>query len=173
MKSITPTSKFKLLTTNELTTPGCCISCGTNQGEFIDFGMSVEFWGAAYFCVDVCFREAAILFGFVSPVEHDPIKMQLEYYYKENEALKDQVEEMKRVLGNLTANFASTLAYRGVLSVPSTETDQESEQSIRPTDPVTDESNSKSDGPDDESGYTDLQYNDSIDQFISSTDLNI
>lgn len=176
MKSLTPTSKFKLLEANELTTPGCCISCGNNSGQFIDFGYTVEFWGAAYFCVDTCFREAANTFDYLAPEQYNRLIEQVEFYKQENEKLELHVSEMSRVLGIITDNLSSTnnsgtddTIDESVQEVDEpTESDESVEQS---NEPAVDEPKSKPFRSLDESGRPDLRDDDSIDEFIAGIDI--
>lgn len=180
MKSLTPTSKFKLLRSNELTTPGCCISCGNSSGEFIDFGYTVEFWGAAYFCVDTCFREAANTFDYISPEQHSKITIETALYKKENEELKLQVSEMKRVLATIVDNLSSTNSSGLIVDdatdseevVSTTESAVSIEQPIeQSTESTTNDSESESTRSIDEQGYTDVRNDDSLDKFLSNFDI--
>lgn len=48
--------------------PAKCISCGSVNKPVIDFGMSLNRYGAVYFCED-CIGEAARVMGFIKPEE--------------------------------------------------------------------------------------------------------
>lgn len=174
MKSLTPTSKFKLLEANELTTPGCCISCGNSSGQFIDFGYTVEFWGAAYFCVDTCFREAANTFEYYSPEQYNRVVSDLEFYIRENDNLQRQTSEMQRVLGIITDNLSSTnvsaadddIDTDSSEVVVSAESDEPIEQSDEPT---VVEPEPELTRPTDESRHSNIRNDDSLDDFFATT----
>jgi len=61
-------SKFRILNApTEL--PGTCASCGASSPDdrdYIDLGISLDFFGAIYFCT-FCYTEGANALGYVSP----------------------------------------------------------------------------------------------------------
>lgn len=66
-----PNSRFRISNVATLA-PGTCILCKSDGGDgrqFIDLGITVEWFGAMYFCT-FCIGEAAALIGFVVPDEH-------------------------------------------------------------------------------------------------------
>lgn len=59
---------FKVVETLEAL-PGHCYFCGSGtKGSYLDWGVSIEFYGALYTCNE-CTFSAAKLFGFLSPIE--------------------------------------------------------------------------------------------------------
>lgn len=55
--AVAPTSRFQLLP-SPVVAPGKCAVCGVAEGPVVDFGMTIQFYGAVLFCV-TCMTEAA------------------------------------------------------------------------------------------------------------------
>ncbi len=69
-----PNSRFKVLDTAVMP-PGVCALCGSAGGDkrqFIDFGKTLDWYGAVYFCT-FCFAELAKLMGFATYANHDEL----------------------------------------------------------------------------------------------------
>lgn len=65
----TPYSRFQLLP-SPLVAPGKCACCGTVTRPVVDFAMTIEFYGAVYFC-ETCITEAASVIGMVTREVYD------------------------------------------------------------------------------------------------------
>jgi hypothetical protein len=159
----TSLGRFRIVGQNELIQPGCCIVCGGVQGEFIDFGFTLDYYGGIYFCVDGCFREAANAFEYYSPKQHRTVLNEVEFLRLENNTMKDQIEEMTRVFRTLTASIAAT----AVASV----SDNVLAPSTESIDEGFEETKSRLDEQSDEQRRTDIQRDDSIDEFITDLDI--
>lgn len=66
-----PQSRFQLLP-SAVAAPGSCVTCGTAEGPFIDFGFLAEFYGVVLFCVP-CAQDCGRSAGLVDPVEYKPV----------------------------------------------------------------------------------------------------
>ena len=67
-----PLSRFQLLQ-RPMVIPGHCAVCGTPNRPVVDFGMTLEFYGAVYLC-EVCLTEAARTIGMVTAEEFAKVK---------------------------------------------------------------------------------------------------
>lgn len=80
--------------------PGTCASCGsssTDDRDYVDFDMFVDYIGVIYFCT-FCFTECANSLGFLSPEQSKRLEEQVEYYatkvanfYTKDRALNDAI----------------------------------------------------------------------------------
>lgn len=97
-------SRFQVVPHNRLVAPGKCVVCGSISGDFIDFGFTLDFYGAVYFCKDNCFREAAGQLGYV----HEDVVNQyasalaevtqeFDTVYDENRDLRNAMDIIERV----------------------------------------------------------------------------
>lgn len=68
--------KFKVLPLPEAL-PVACIACGVSTKPVVDFGVSIDYYGAVYICVD-CVKEMAHMFGFVPRKEFENVVDELE-----------------------------------------------------------------------------------------------
>lgn len=81
-----PTSLVQIRET-PVAAPGKCILCGATRRDdraYVDFGQSIERYGAVYFCT-FCFAEAAIACGFIQNEKYLAL-------LTENEGLKKSLE---------------------------------------------------------------------------------
>lgn len=62
-----PLARFQLLS-SPLVIPGKCAVCGSPSRPVVDFGMTLEFYGAVYLCV-VCLTEAGRVINMVTAEE--------------------------------------------------------------------------------------------------------
>ena len=65
--AVAPTSRFQLLP-SPVVAPGKCAVCGVAEGPVVDFGMTVEFYGAVLLCV-TCMVEASRVVDMVPRTE--------------------------------------------------------------------------------------------------------
>lgn len=110
-------SRFQVVPHNRLVAPGKCCVCGNISGDFIDFGWTLNFYGAVYFCKDNCFREAAQQLGYISEEAYlkvddmfhrvDQINMHLR---KENEELRNALDVIDRVRASITSVDTTSMA---------------------------------------------------------------
>lgn len=61
--------------------PGCCYTCRTHEGPFIDTDIQEDMYGAVYLCLQ-CLTEMAAEFGFTSPEVSDLLKQQIKLHEK-------------------------------------------------------------------------------------------
>lgn len=94
----TPTSRVQILE-RPVALPGKCIICSSasnNEGrKFIDFGYSIDWWGAVYFCT-VCFKEVAEDLGWIEDTRYKQI-------LEENRELSDSIIKLDKRIENLNA----------------------------------------------------------------------
>src|SRR5437660_6756205 len=164
------TSRFRILSQNELIAPGCCIVCGTGKGPFIDFGFTLDYYGAIYFCFKNCFQEAANAFEYYSPKQHRVLKDEVSFLRRENDAQKVQIEAITRVFNELTNNIIAGTAAdsaggdSGDSAISVDETDESNSELPENTESGLIE-------PTDEQGRSSVQHDDSIDDLISDIDI--
>lgn len=74
---ISPNSRFRVSNSPD-EMPGHCIVCGAsdNDRQYIDFGMSLDFYGVVYFCTH-CFAEASAAAGFLPVQMLDAMRVKL------------------------------------------------------------------------------------------------
>lgn len=88
--------------------PGSCLLCGgASKQRYMDFRISLEFYGALYIC-DECFFAGAQLFGFMTPDQVSELKREVEEAREKlldleikNSSLNQAVQSMA------TANFGN------------------------------------------------------------------
>lgn len=145
-------SKFNIIQGSPPALPGCCISCGTTQGPFIDWGMQLEGYGAVYLCAAELLQISNEL-GYHSPGQWKTLMEEKNAQYAELSAVRDENEQLLVALDTL-ANARSS--NRSVTS-DDTQTSTESEISTEGTGGT----ESESIGQNSESRSTDI-YNDGI-----------
>lgn len=84
--------------------PGTCASCGSSSTEdrdYVDFDMFVDYVGVIYFCT-FCFDECANALGYISPEQARRLENQVEYYatkvanfYTKDKALNDAINLLR------------------------------------------------------------------------------
>lgn len=84
-----PLSRFQLLP-SPVAIPGKCAVCGTSTRPVVDFGMTLEFYGAVYLC-ETCLTEAARAIGMVSISEYNEAKEGSSQSFSENLLARDMV----------------------------------------------------------------------------------
>ncbi len=60
--------------------PGVCIICGASRSDdrqYMDFGMNIDFYGVVYFCT-FCFTEAANHLGCLTKEQSDKLELELD-----------------------------------------------------------------------------------------------
>lgn len=97
-----PNAKFKTVLWPE-PLPRRCIACGRGSDgkiHFIDFGMSIDMWGAVLFCTD-CYVEGAEAFGLIRPSTAALLKDTVKALVQEREELRNKVAEQENVIMGL------------------------------------------------------------------------
>lgn len=84
--------------------PGTCVSCGssrTDDRDYIDFGLTLDFVGVIYFCT-FCMSECANTIGYISPEQARRLEEQVEYYatqvanfYTKDKALNEAINLLR------------------------------------------------------------------------------
>ena len=81
--------------------PGSCYLCGSgDKSPYIDWGVSVEFYGALYTCSE-CTASVASLLGMVSREQHATLIQQLDQLSAENSDLQKKNFALKQVIESL------------------------------------------------------------------------
>jgi hypothetical protein len=94
--------------------PGICAICGfpggtnTDGREFVDWGLSLEFYGAVIFCTS-CFKSAAEKLGFLSYEDTQLLRRQVSETVEEISMVKAENDHLRVALSklNLVPQFAS------------------------------------------------------------------
>lgn len=90
----------KYILTKEPPLPSTCSGCGKSadgKNKFVDFNLSIDYYGAIVFCYD-CSREISNLIGFISERERDLALDELSEAVAENRALKEKIESLENVV---------------------------------------------------------------------------
>lgn len=103
-----PLSRFQLLS-SPIAVPGKCACCGTATRPVVDFGMTLEFYGAVYFC-ETCLAEAARAIGFVSPEEIAEVRAGSSQAFNEQLLAQDLVA-ISRERYNAISMAVASLSY--------------------------------------------------------------
>lgn len=84
--------------------PGTCASCGsssTDDRDYVDFDMFVDYVGVIYFCT-FCFRECANALGYLSPDQSRELEdklgafeLKLANFYTKDKALNDAINLLR------------------------------------------------------------------------------
>lgn len=92
-----PSGKFKIIRGGVLLPPGSCMSCGSaNSDEFVDFDLSLEWYGAVYLCKS-CIREAGSVFDLISAADESILRGQIESQVSLIDELKQVVVDKERL----------------------------------------------------------------------------
>jgi hypothetical protein len=140
--------------------PGKCSMCGTTQGTFIDIGFELDYYGVVYFCVENCFVEIANAFGYHSPRQW---RMVMNAYEELRTKFNDLVDENEKMKNVIESYDSLTLNGRHAI-VSELDVDEESEQ-VNPESTEREEGSSEQI---DESRLSDVQCDDSLDEFLKS-----
>lgn len=62
--TVTVNSRVKILDVPVMA-PGVCALCGSATKPVVDFGKSLDWYGAVYFCVEDCLREISEAMGYI------------------------------------------------------------------------------------------------------------
>lgn len=100
---LTESTKFQVVPA-PIQVPGTCSSCGSSSNEdrdYVDFGLTLDFYGVVYFCT-FCFNECANALGYISPEQARILEDQREYYalqvtnfYIKDKALNDAINLLR------------------------------------------------------------------------------
>lgn len=102
MSTSSALGRFKIIRGYPPVLPHKCAVCGTSEsGNYIDFGLDLDFYGTVYLCLKNCFVEAANSIDYYSPAQHGLALERVEQLRKENNRLLDIVEAYKNVIGNI------------------------------------------------------------------------
>jgi hypothetical protein len=88
-----------------LLAPGSCVLCGTVGGDgrkFLDFGKSIKWYGAVYFCTE-CFREFAEGAGFIPVATFDKLHNE----FRELQVKFDQMQAKYKPVADVLEQFSS------------------------------------------------------------------
>jgi len=91
-------AKYQL--TKDPAQPQKCAGCGVNangQNEFVDFNLSLDYYGAVIFCMS-CAKEIAATVGFVDPDTIETYGDVLDAARAANERLSGELELLKNVV---------------------------------------------------------------------------
>lgn len=103
-----PLSRFQLLS-SPIATPGKCACCGTATRPVIDFGMTLEFYGAVYLC-ETCLTEAASTIGMRTAEEYDAARAGSSQAFNEQLLAQDMVA-ISRERYNAISMAVASLSY--------------------------------------------------------------
>lgn len=90
-------NKFQLINGYPPASPSKCVSCGKFSGTFIDFSLSIDWYGAVYFC-SACFTEGCHLLGFHSEEKVALMDKEITELTSDKRNLLEEIEELKNAL---------------------------------------------------------------------------
>jgi hypothetical protein len=96
--SIVSVSRIQIIDGTPPALPGKCAVCGTTAGPFIDFGLSLEFYGVVYLCIDTCLVEIAQSFGYHGPKQWSMVQNEISYQRQQINDLMDRNEALQSAL---------------------------------------------------------------------------
>ena len=163
--------RFHIIEGTPPSLPGKCSVCGTTEGTFVDFGLDLDYYGVVYFCLDNCLVEMANAVDYHSPRQW---KMLMNSYNEIREAYNNLVDENER-LRNAVDSFNNLALPDAPVNISNLVLSEESNEKSSESNPSTERDNTGSEGSeqgspkqDDESRFTDLQRDDSLDEFLKS-----
>jgi hypothetical protein len=84
--------------------PGTCVICGaarTDDRDYLDFGLTIDFYGVVYFCT-LCFQEVCNHLGFLTKEqvialeeENDRFRMHILQFKTKEAALDDAISKLR------------------------------------------------------------------------------
>lgn len=152
-------NKFQLINGYPPASPGKCVSCGKFSGMFVDFSLSIDWYGAVYFCVD-CFTEGCHLFGFHSEEKVSLMDKEITELTNDKSSLLEEIEELKNALAafRTVSSFTSSIESD---DVPTVENVPVTREEPKPVNSKPARSKSGSSKQDDVSGSSGVSHNDS------------
>ena len=100
-----PTSRFQLYP-SPLVTPGKCAVCGAVDRPVVDFGMTLQFYGAVLLCV-TCLTEAGAAIGLVPQTEVAKAEGLAQTTFEEQLASRDMKAIPNELVGTLDMAFGA------------------------------------------------------------------
>ena len=92
-----PSGKFKVIRGGVLLPPGSCMACGSaSSDEFVDFDLSLEWYGAVYLCKS-CIREAGSVFDLISAADEAILRDQINNQVSLIEELKQKLADKDKL----------------------------------------------------------------------------
>jgi hypothetical protein len=131
-----PSGKFKVVRGGILLPPGTCVACGfSGSDEFVDFDVSLEWYGAVYLCKS-CVREAGSVFDLISAADEAILRGQIEQQVvligELQQALADKDKLNDNYRGVIDDLRASNLSIINGSPVSDAEADSESLAAVEP-----------------------------------------
>lgn len=163
--------RFHIIEGTPPSLPGKCSVCGTTEGTFVDFGLDLDYYGVVYFCLDNCLVEMANAVDYHSPRQW---KMLMNSYNEIRETYNNLVDENERLrnavdsFNNLSLPDAPVSISNLVLSEKSDKESSEPDSSAEGDNTGSEEPEQGSAKQNDEPGLTDLQRDDSLDEFLDA-----
>lgn len=119
--------------------PSCCACCGAvpnpgfvNRRYFIDWGLSLEYYGQVYFCTD-CFVATAKILGYTSPKDTMEMAEKVDAAVAESISLRSENESIKSGLAAISDFNSVFRDFSG--NRPTSEVPVEPDQPIDETEP--------------------------------------
>lgn len=135
---LSPNSRFQVLD-NPNALPGKCTLCGSVGGDgrkFVDFGMSLDYYGVVYFCT-FCVTELAEAIGFISERRFNEIREAYNDLGRQYNSLLEEAREVENAARILVRNCNCGPSVSGEFFTP---VDVEANSSPESTDSHSDES---------------------------------
>jgi hypothetical protein len=167
--------RFKIISGYLPVLPHKCAVCGTSEkGDYFDFGLDLDYYGTVYICLMNCFREAANCIDYYSPAQHGLALERIEQLRDANNKLIDENEELRNALGSL--DRAGVMGKHHFSPTPIiTEESQSKPEFELSVEPTVDSGSEKAEPgptkPTNEQRPTNVQRDDSLDEFIKDLDI--
>lgn len=92
--------RIQVVQANQTALPHHCVVCTRYKGEFIDFGLDLEYFGVVYLCPE-CFKAIGFLAGLVSADDLEIAQKKIDHLQLVNEELEQKVDTYESVLDGL------------------------------------------------------------------------
>lgn len=164
-------SKYQIVEGPLQQLPNRCAGCGSYDAKrYLDWGLSIEFFGTVYICLDNCLTELVNQFGYHSPEQFDLLQKGHNDLLIDCTKLSEENKELKSALASITSVLGMDRAIS--MSDPST-VEQIKPQPESESEHVTDsdEVESRSNEQDDEPGSSDVSSDDSLNKLFTDFDI--
>jgi hypothetical protein len=96
----------------QLPPPGKCASCGDTDRDCVDFGITIDYYGAVLICT-LCLRSAAAewpnVISLIDTGMYQELSQEYDKLYAENQAIPNMIEEVRNELFDIINSLSNRL----------------------------------------------------------------
>jgi len=159
---VTGLGRFQFVQGRPIKAPGKCVTCGSSSAkDYVDFGFTVDRYGVIYICIE-CFTGACVELLDLVPKKH--YKDSLELILEQERTIKElrdalgSIDTLRTVLGVAGISSLDSAAMAKIESTPDEISSGDNGTSTQ--------SKSETSQSSDESGPSNIQHNDSVDDLL-------